>query len=87
MALVVFAWTGSSYADVSSQFKGFYRQVLQTLTQQPSAVSISTAGSQPQIETFQSQPSDAPGGINVQARLIRPQPASASQNCIFARER
>ena len=76
---VVFAWTGSSYADVSSQFKGFYRQTLQTLTQQPAPASASTPGSQPQIETFQSQPSDAAGGINVQARLIRPQSASASQ--------
>ncbi len=75
---VVFAWTGSSYADVSSQFKGFYRQALQTLTQQPAAASVSTPGSQPQIETFQSQPSDG-GGINVQARLIRPQSASASE--------
>ena len=75
---VVFAWTGSSYADVSSQFKGFYRQALQTLTQQPAAASVSTPGSQPQIETFQSQPSDG-GGINVQARLIRPQPTSASE--------
>jgi hypothetical protein len=76
---VVFAWTGSSYADVSIQFKGFYRQVLQTLTQQPAAASVSTPGSQPQIETFQSQPSDAADGINVQARLIQPQPTSTSE--------
>jgi hypothetical protein len=76
---VVFAWTGSSYADVSSQFKGFYRQALQSLTQQPAAASVSTPVSPPQIETFQSQPADAADGINVQARLIRPQPASASE--------
>jgi hypothetical protein len=77
---VVFAWTATGYADVSSQLKGFYRQALHTLTQQPAAASVPTpGGSQSQIETFQSQSADG-DGINVRARLIRPQPATASES-------
>jgi hypothetical protein len=76
---VVFAWTGTGYADVSSQFKGFYRQALQTLTGQHAAASASIPGSHPQMETFQSQSADG-DGINVRARVIRPKPASAYES-------
>jgi hypothetical protein len=31
---VIYGWTGSSYADVSTQYKSYYQQQLQTLQQQ-----------------------------------------------------
>jgi hypothetical protein len=43
---VIFAWTGSSYADVSAQFKGFYRQSLQELTPAACSVANTYAGTQ-----------------------------------------
>ncbi len=33
---VIYGWTGSSYADVSAQFKSYYQQQLQTLQQEAS---------------------------------------------------
>jgi hypothetical protein len=86
---VIYAWDGSGYADVSGQFKGFYRQRLQELTLQLAPSPTPTpAGEQAavnaqgavsaQIQTVESLPSEGPGPVR--RFIIRPQTAAPSES-------
>jgi hypothetical protein len=71
---VIFAWTGTSYANVSAQFKGFYRQRLQELTRQltPSPMPTEQAG------TIEILPSTGPGPVR--RFIVRPPTAPPSRS-------
>ncbi|MGB8411422.1 MAG: HEAT repeat domain-containing protein [Candidatus Binatus sp.] len=43
---VIYAWTGSGYTDVSSQYKGYYEQQLESLKKQIAAISSATEEAQ-----------------------------------------
>jgi hypothetical protein len=55
---VLFAWTGSGYTDVSSQYKGYYEQKLESLKKQIAASSSGTEQAQSPAagQTPESQP-------------------------------
>ena len=84
---VIYAWSGTGYADVSGKFKGFYRQRLAELQRQitpPSAPILA------QTETYASHPTDA-GGPQVEAQFGRseqaaptPVPAAGNTDCLKA---
>jgi hypothetical protein len=65
---VVYAWNGTGYADVSAEFKGFYRQTLARLEHQIAAPPSLPAPEQ--VETFESHPT------GLAARIIRPPDAA-----------
>jgi len=71
---VIFAWTGTRYADVSGQFKGFYRQRLQELTGQltPSPTPTEQAG------TIEILPSTGSGPVR--RFIVRPPTAPPSDS-------
>jgi hypothetical protein len=76
---VIYAWTGTSYADVSGQFKGYYRQRLAEVKLQLNESSPTPAPEQ--VETFESQP---PGlrlwAIKPERALSVPGPAQRLAN-------
>ncbi len=74
---VIFAWTGTSYADVSGRFKGFYRQRLQELTRRLAPSPTPTPVSE-RVQTFEGQPSEG-SGPQLRLRMILPQTAPPSQ--------
>jgi len=68
---VIYAWNGSGYADVSAQFKGFYRQRLQELTGQLAPSPTPTpAGEQGAVS--------AQGVVSAQIQTVRILPSEGS---------
>ncbi|HVA83461.1 MAG TPA: HEAT repeat domain-containing protein [Candidatus Binataceae bacterium] len=75
---VIYAWDGSGYADVSGQFKGFYRQRLQELTRRLAPSPTPTPVSE-RVQTFESQPLGG-SGPQVRLRMILPQASPTSES-------
>jgi hypothetical protein len=69
---VIYAWTGTGYANVSTEFKGYYRRHLAELKRQTNGESATPVPEE--AEKFESQPTDG-AGPRVEARFIKLSPA------------
>jgi hypothetical protein len=75
---VIYAWDGSGYADVSSQFKGFYRQRLQELTRQLAPSPTPTAVPK-QFHMVEGLPLRGTGA-QLSGGVVQPMPAAPSES-------
>jgi hypothetical protein len=79
---VIYAWTGTGYANLSNEFKGYYRQHLAELKRQINGGSATPVPEE--AEKFESQPTDG-GGPRVKARYIKlPQAVAAPTSAVSA---
>jgi hypothetical protein len=75
---VIYAWNGSGYADVSGQFKGFYRQRLQDLTGQLAPSPTPTAVPR-QFHMVEGLPLVGTGA-QLRGGVVQPPPAAPSES-------
>jgi hypothetical protein len=68
---VVYAWNGTGYANVGTEFKGFYRKTLTELKRQITPQLSPTPASEQQVITEGEL--TGPNGARVRARSIRPE--------------
>jgi hypothetical protein len=71
---VVYAWNGTGYADVSTEFKGYYRKTLAGLKRQIIPQSSPTPASAQEITEGEL---DGYNGVRARVRIIRPRAAPA----------
>ncbi len=75
---VIYAWNGTGYADVSGQFKSFYRQRLQELNRQLAPSPTPTAVSK-QYHMARGLPLEGTGP-QLRGEVIRPPPSAPSES-------
>jgi len=72
---IVYTWNGTGYADVSAEFRGFYRK---TLTNLQGQIAPPSPSPNPEQHVFTEGELNGANGERLGARVIRPQPVAAS---------